>query len=188
VAEREDIPLPCNTKGLDRQTDTSPRVEAKEFSGATANLPTTITPSFKPDSPSISLRPVLALLYERLNAARNVADIDNVVRALWGTYSNGEINDDEAMFLQAAADNRRPLGRRHSSAPAAELHSRVKLFRCKSSRIITPHWLSGVRRHGPLGAHHRWFSTDPRGVKRIFTSINERPAPHAQNFFLLRPF
>lgn len=77
-----------------------------------------------------SLRPVAAAIYDRLNAAGNVDEIDNIVRAMWATYGKAEIDDDEATFLQSAADNRRPLGRRNSSVPGAakpigRLHARL---------------------------------------------------------------
>lgn len=58
-----------------------------------------------------SLRPIVAALYDRLNAAGAVDEIDNIVRSLWATYGKGDVSDDEAAFLQSAADKRRPLGR-----------------------------------------------------------------------------
>src|SRR5262245_56065749 len=124
LAEREVIALTCNIKDLDRQTCTSPPIEAKRLSGGVANhhcpdLPTQIAPAPEPTGPSTSFRPVVAAIYARLNGAGNVDEIDNLVRALWATYGKGEIDDDEATFLQSAADKRRPLGRRHLSAPGA---------------------------------------------------------------------
>lgn len=50
--------------------------------------------------------------YDRLNAAGNVDEIDNTMRAVWASYAKGEVSDEEATFLGSAADNRRPLGRR----------------------------------------------------------------------------
>src|SRR5262249_42654144 len=124
MAEREVIALTCNIKDLDRQTCTSPPIEAKELSGGAANhhcadLLIQIAPAPQLTGPSTSLRPIVAAIYARLNGAGNVDEIDNLVRALWAPYSKGEIADDEATFLQSAADKRRPPGRRHLSAPGA---------------------------------------------------------------------
>lgn len=52
-----------------------------------------------------------ANLYDRLNGAGSVDEIDNVVRASYALWGDGKISDDEAQFLHAAADKRRPPGR-----------------------------------------------------------------------------
>ncbi len=60
-----------------------------------------------------------ANLYDRLNGAGTVDEIDNVVRAGYALLCDGRISDDEAQFLHTAADKRRPMGRRTSSAPGS---------------------------------------------------------------------
>ena len=74
-----------------------------------------------------SLRPIAATLYDQLNAASSVDEIDNVVRSLWATYGKGDVSDDEASFLQSAADKRRPLGGPSAIAakPIAPLRARL---------------------------------------------------------------
>jgi hypothetical protein len=56
-------------------------------------------------------------LYDLLNGAFALDQIDKTVGTIWYHYSKGELTDDEATFLANVADKRRPLGRRTSSAP-----------------------------------------------------------------------
>ena len=81
--------------------------------------------------PLASLTPAAACFYDRLNAARNVDEIDGIVRGIWASYGT-ELNDDECTFLTEAANNRRPLGRAASMAPnvvtmkpVGRLHARI---------------------------------------------------------------
>ena len=56
-------------------------------------------------------------LYDLLNGAFALDQIDKTVGTIWYHYSKGELTDDEATFLANVADKRRPLGRRTFSAP-----------------------------------------------------------------------
>lgn len=65
---------------------------------------------------SVELGATAARIYERLNAASSAGEIDNALRATWSVYGAGEIGDDEAAFLQEAADKRRPASIRKTGA------------------------------------------------------------------------
>ena len=56
-------------------------------------------------------------LYNLINGAFALDQIDNIVRSIWHHHYKGELTDEEATFLANVADKRRPLGRRTSSAP-----------------------------------------------------------------------
>ena len=56
-------------------------------------------------------------LYDLINGAFALDQIDNIVRSIWHHHYKGELTDEEATFLANIADKRRPLGRRTSSAP-----------------------------------------------------------------------
>jgi len=56
-------------------------------------------------------------LYNLINGAFALDQIDNIVRSIWHHHYKGELTDEEATFLANIADKRRPLGRRTSSAP-----------------------------------------------------------------------
>src|SRR5262245_35459544 len=58
-------------------------------------------------------------LYDQVNGAFALDQIDNVVKTIFHRWGRGELTDDEATFLSSVADKRRPLGRRTSSAPGA---------------------------------------------------------------------
>jgi len=68
-----------------------------------------------------SASPVLGALacdlYDLVNSAFALDQIDNVVKTIFHRWGRGELTDDEATFLSSVADKRRPLGRRTSSAP-----------------------------------------------------------------------
>ncbi|MDP2330415.1 MAG: hypothetical protein Q8M19_06940 [Reyranella sp.] len=66
-----------------------------------------------------SLSPPAAAFYDSINGAASPDQLDNLARAVWHHWGKGEFGDDEASFLSSAIDNRRPLGRRASSAPGA---------------------------------------------------------------------
>src|SRR5258708_7497280 len=72
-------------------------------------------------SSTSSASPVLTAvaggLYDLINGAFALDQIDNIVRTIWHHHYKGELTDDEATFLANVADKRRPLGRRTSSAP-----------------------------------------------------------------------
>ena len=79
-----------------------------------------------------ALSPAASAFYDNINAAASPDQLDNLVRAVWHHWGKGEFSDDEATFLNAAIDKRRPLGRRNSSAPGAvtmkpvgKLHGRL---------------------------------------------------------------
>ena len=56
-------------------------------------------------------------LYDLINGAFALDQIDNIVKTIWHHHYKGELTDDEAAFLANVADKRRPPGRRTSSAP-----------------------------------------------------------------------
>jgi len=72
-------------------------------------------------APASSGTPILSVvasgLYELINGAFALDQIDNIVRTIWHHHYKGELTDDEATFLANVADKRRPLGRRTSSVP-----------------------------------------------------------------------
>lgn len=57
--------------------------------------------------------------YDAINTAGSREALDDLGRLLWEQWGRGELGDDEAMFLNAAIDERRPLGRRHANLPEA---------------------------------------------------------------------
>lgn len=85
-----------------------------------------------------SLTPAAAHFYDRLNAARNVDEIDGIVRGMWAAYGNAEFGDEEAAFLQEAANSRRPLGRTASSVPGAVTMKPVAKLRGRLGSRFTP--------------------------------------------------
>src|SRR6202008_1544821 len=78
--------------------------------GPAMSAPTTSTAS-----PVLSA--IASGLYDLINGAFALDQIDKIVRTIWYHYSKGELTDDEATFLANVADKRRPLGRPTSSAP-----------------------------------------------------------------------
>ncbi len=64
-----------------------------------------------------ALEPLAAAIYDNINGAATPDQLDNIVRAVWHHWGKGEFSDDVATFLTTACDNRRPMGRRTSSAP-----------------------------------------------------------------------
>jgi hypothetical protein len=85
-----------------------------------------------------SLTPAASCFYDRLNAARNVDEIDGIVRGIWAAYGNAEFGDEEAAFLQDAANNRRPMGRAASSVPGVVTMKPVGKLRSRLGSRFTP--------------------------------------------------
>jgi len=79
---------------------------------------------------------------------REQDEIDNTVRALWASYGNGQVNDDEATFLQAAAQKRRPRGR--SSAAGHLKSSAIGRLAARLGSRFTPR----QRHDRRTGRHH----------------------------------
>lgn len=66
-----------------------------------------------------ALQPAASAFYDTINGAATPDQLDNLGRAVWHHWGKGEFSDDEAQFLASAIDNRRPMGRRQSSAPGS---------------------------------------------------------------------
>src|SRR4051812_43522870 len=65
-------------------------------------------------------------LYAGINACSNPNQLDGLARSVWGELSQSTITDDEATYLAACIDRRRP--RRAPPTAPAKLNSRVSLF------------------------------------------------------------
>jgi hypothetical protein len=64
-----------------------------------------------------ALSPAASAVYDGINAASSASQLDNLARAVWHHYGKSEFSDDEATFLSAAIDKRRPIGPRNSPGP-----------------------------------------------------------------------
>lgn len=58
---------------------------------------------------ALALSPGAALVYDNINAASSPDILDNITRAIWHDWGKGAFTDDEATFLTAAVDRRRPV-------------------------------------------------------------------------------
>ena len=85
-----------------------------------------------------ALSPAASLFYDSINGAASPDQLDNLGRAVWHHWGKGEFTDDEATFLNSAIDNRRPLGRRASSAPGAVTAKPVGRLHARLGSRFTP--------------------------------------------------
>jgi hypothetical protein len=85
-----------------------------------------------------ALSPAASAFYDNINAAASPDQLDNLGRAVWHHWGKGEFSDDEATFLNAAIDNRRPMGRRSSIAPGAVTMKAVGKLRGRLGSRFTP--------------------------------------------------
>jgi hypothetical protein len=58
---------------------------------------------------ALTLSAGAALVYDNINAAGSPDILDNIARAIWHDWGKGAFTDDEASFLTAAVDRRRPV-------------------------------------------------------------------------------
>lgn len=85
---------------LERQTCLTAPIDRKGFSGVLAN------------SEAIAI-------YEHVNVAESVNQLDDLARIVWTHWGRGELTDTEAEFLEAAIHGRRPVSSRARRAPGA---------------------------------------------------------------------
>lgn len=85
-----------------------------------------------------ALSPAASLFYDSIKGAASPDQLDNLGRAVWHHWGKGEFTDDEATFLNSAIDNRRPLGRRASSAPGAVTAKPVGRLHARLGSRFTP--------------------------------------------------
>ena len=71
-----------------------------------------------------------------INACTNPNQLDGLARSVWGELSQSTITDDEATYLAACIDRRRP--RRAPPTAPAKLNSRISRFSPRPCRDDGP--------------------------------------------------
>jgi hypothetical protein len=75
--------------------------------------------------------PASQALYEYIIACQSPDQLDAVARLIWERYGAGAVNDDEASYLTACIERRRPLSRRTSTgkfATVSKMNGRISRF------------------------------------------------------------
>jgi len=62
------------------------------------------------------LGPAATLIYDSIAATVGTGALDDLSRAMWARYADGEISDDEATYLGSLIDRRRPAAARERLA------------------------------------------------------------------------
>lgn len=105
-----------------------------------------------------ALGPAASIFYDKINGAASPDHLDNLGRELWHCWGKGEFADDEATFLNAAIEKRRPLGRAASMAPGVvtmkpvgRLHARIGSWFTPRQRQRSPDRKASRDRRRMLG-------------------------------------
>ena len=70
-------------------------------------------------------------LYNDINSCQNPDQLDAVTRLLWERYGVGQLNDDEASYLQSCIERRRPVSQRTKAgkfATVGKMNGRISRF------------------------------------------------------------
>src|SRR5258705_7054164 len=73
--------------------------------------------------------PSVLKLFEDINACQNPEQLDAVCRLIWERYGAGAVNDDEASYLVACIERRRPVSRRTSTGKFAVISKADRISR-----------------------------------------------------------